>query len=237
MSKLFVCGRVHKQQPLKRKDQDRAKAIVAAVRKIMQDELSHAACERWYSRLNAELGRAAFESGDMPVAAAKPASAPRVWVPAKPLLTTALLDELAADLQDAPHEASVGSEGAISKVLARRVVESLCATKGRPWLETCGELSAATLDSQAKLTQTLSRVVFDLFVYVHARAAELQRREGKSGVVLELHSSDQSLIGRETRGCGVVCCQSGREVFARAIMLVRDALGQKARPPAEDPSE
>ena len=31
-------------------------------------------------------------------------------------------------------------------------------------------------------------------------------------------------VGRAMRGCGVVYCEAGRAIFARAIALVRDAL-------------
>eukprot|EP00966_Prymnesium_polylepis_P118829 2746612-Prymnesium_polylepis.1 len=65
-------------------------------------------------------------------------------------------------------------------------------------------------------------------VYVHARAAEFCRQDG-GGAVLELHSTDETLIGRATRGCGVVFCEAGREAFARAVTLVRGSLSS---PPA-----
>jgi hypothetical protein len=42
--------------------------------------------------------------------------------------------------------------------------------------------------------------------------------------VLELHSSDQTLMGRSMRGCGVVVCEKGRATFARAVALVRDTM-------------
>ena len=66
----------------------------------------------------------------------------------------------------------------------------------------------------------LSRVAFDLLVYVHARATEIQREDGAE-VVLTLHSSDETVVGRAMRGCGVVYCEAGRAVFARAVALVR----------------
>ena len=60
-------------------------------------------------------------------------------------------------------------------------------------------------------------------VYVHARAVEL-RHDDEMEAILELHSSDQTLVGRALRGCGVVVCEKGREAFARAVELVRDAM-------------
>ena len=94
-------------------------------------------------------------------------------------------------------------------------------------LECGAEVSAAQLDDSVKLNQALSRVAFDLLVYVYARAVELRPDEGAA--VLEMHSSDQTLIGRDTRGCGVVFCEAGRKVFASAVALVRGSLSS---PPA-----
>jgi hypothetical protein len=74
-----------------------------------------------------------------------------------------------------------------------------------------------------KLSQALSRVAFDLLVYVHARASELKRNE-ETAAVLELHSADQTLVGRAMRGCGVVFCEAGREIFERSVASVREAL-------------
>ena len=224
MSKLFVCGRMHKQSMKHKLSRDRANAVASAVRKVMEDELSKGACERWFSRLNAELGCGTFTSSDsVEVAKAEPVPVPRVWVPARPKLTAALLDELACGLQSAASQASFGSKGDVSKVLARRVVESLCQSKGREWLEACGELSMDSIDNSVKLNQTLSRVAFELFVYVHARAMELKGEDGSS-CMLELHSSDQTLVGKGMRGCGIVYCRQGREVLARSIELVRNTL-------------
>ena len=126
-------------------------------------------------------------------------------------------------MQNATPQTSVGTKGEISKVLARRVVESMCKGKGREWLEACGELGMDVLDSPTKLSLTLSRTAFELFVYVHARAHELQSEKGPTGM-LQLHSSDQTLVGRGMRGCGLVYCRDGREALARSIELVRDTL-------------
>ena len=60
-------------------------------------------------------------------------------------------------------------------------------------------------------------------MYVHARAVEIQREDG-ADAVLTLHSSDETVVGRAMRGCGVVYCEAGRAIFARAVALVRDAL-------------
>lgn len=228
MSQLFTCGRIHTKSLKQKLKHDHVNAVVAAVRRIMQDELSKGACERWFLRLNAELGRKTFASSTSTEdVKTEPIPVPRAWAPSKPRLTMALLDELAIALQSAVPQASFGPQGEISKVLARRVVERLLQSKDRELLEVYGELNTDTLDDTIKLNQTLSRVAFELFVYVHARAVELQR-ESESFLVLELHSSDQTLVGRGMRGCGIVFCKHGRDVFARSIELVRDTLSQKS---------
>ena len=58
--------------------------------------------------------------------------------------------------------------------------------KGSEWLRACGELRDAQLEDPTKLSQVLSRVAFDLLVYLHARAIEFQRDDGDGveGVVL-----------------------------------------------------
>ena len=90
-------------------------------------------------------------------------------------------------------------------------------------MEASGELTADQMGNATRLNQVLSRVAFDLLVYVHARATEIQREDG-ADVVLTLHSSDETVVGRAMRGCGVVYCEAGRAIFARAIALVRNAL-------------
>ena len=224
---MYTCGRMHK--PRKQKlthSTARAKAVVAAVFKAMREELSIAACERWCSRLNTELGFVVFgPSGG--ALEAKAAPVPRVWVPAKPKLTLALLDEIMREhdpvLECKSLKTAIGSNGEISKVLARHAVEQLRRGKGFEWLQACGELSNDQLDDPVKLNQALSRVAFDLLVYLHARAEEL-RREDEIDAILELHSSDQALVGRSTRGCGLVHCEAGRAILSRAATLVREGL-------------
>ena len=58
---------------------------------------------------------------------------------------------------------------------------------------------------------------------VHARALEL-KQESDVSAVIELHSSDQTLVGKALRGCGVVFCEKGRELFASAVTTVQDAM-------------
>ena len=223
---IYTCGRMHKPRKQKLTQLTaRAKVVVAAVYKAMQEELSSTACERWCSRLNAELGCGVFgPSGGTLEAQAAPV--PRAWVPAKPKLTLALLDELVyahEHIEGKSLKATIGLNGEISKVLARHAVERLRREKGFEWLKACSELSNDQLDDPVKLNQALSRVAFDLLVYLHARAEEL-RREDEIDAVLELHSSDQALVGRSTRGCGLVHCEAGRAILSRAATLVREGL-------------
>ena len=226
MSALYTCGRIHK--PNKSQDcsaNTKAKTPAAAVYKIMREELSESACERWVPRLDAELGRGTFELGGGAVDEVTNRPVPQVWVPPKPKITLALLDGFIRSSEPTGAEgqrAHLGSDTAVSKVLARLVVEQLCRDKGPDWLRGTGELTSAQLDDPVKLSQTLSRVSFDLIVFLHARALELKQNE-ETAAILELHSADQTLVGRAMRGCGVVFCEAGREIFARTVASVREA--------------
>ena len=241
MSSVYTCGRMHKKvrKPWLHAESNssRANAVINAVAKVMRHELSGYACERWNSQLNAELGSGTFGGhveedssgdgdGEADVLVRAPPAVPKAWAPAKPKLSSALLDQLACATENpevGSPRVSVGSTGAISKILARRAVERLREEKGPEWLEASGELSTAQLKDRVKLTQVLSRVAFELIVYVHARAAEM-RKDDVGRVLLELHSSDQTLTGKGMRGCGVVLCESGRVYFGRAIAHVREEL-------------
>jgi hypothetical protein len=59
-------------------------------------------------------------------------------------------------------------------------------------------------------------------VYLHARAVDM-KQEGEENAMLDLHSSDQTLVGKAMRGCGVVFCEAGRVAFVRAVKSVRGA--------------
>ena len=227
MSQLYTCGRVHKPHKNQRlcSSSAKAKTVVDAVLKIMQEELGKGACERWCSRLNAELGDRSFGLGGEE-RNSKAAAVPRVWVPAKPKLALALLDEfsraLEAPLESSPRK-SVGANGVVTKILGRHVVERLRQSKGAEWLKQCGEMPDDQLNDPARLNLTLSRAAFDLLVYIHARAEELQREDGVEAVI-ELQSADQTVVGRAMRGSGVVYCEAGRSILARTLALVREAM-------------
>jgi hypothetical protein len=224
---VYTCGRLHKQrkQQLSAKSTG-VKAVVDAVLKVMREELGSAACDRWCVRLNTELGSKCFgpHGGAAEAEAAPPV--PRVWVPSKPKLALALLDEFChafKNCAEEPRKVSLGANGSISKVLARHVVERLRDAKGAEWLQACGELNDDQINDPVKLSMTLSRAAFDLLVYIHARAKDM-KQEGEENAVLDLHSSDQTLVGKAMRGCGVVFCEVGRAVFVRAAESVRDGM-------------
>ena len=233
MNTIYISGRNQKQR--KRNTNTpvsaRAKSVIDAVTKTMREELSEAAWTRWCSRVNSYIGSNAFDpSGNEADAGDIVAPVPQVWCPSKPKLALALLNEL--DRSDMSESATnsptmspcVGTERHITKVLARRIIESMREDKGLEWLEACGELTDAQLKDPAKLSQTLGRVAFDVFVFMHARAIEIQREQGADDAVIALHSSDQTLTGKALRGCGVVCCADGRGILARAITMMKESL-------------
>jgi hypothetical protein len=230
MSTVYTCGRMHirkaRKSRLHTESTSTINAVISAVAKVMRHELSESACERWNSQLNAELGSGTFGGPVEEDSSGDGDDVPKAWAPAKPKLSSAILDQLACATENpevGSPRVSVGSTGAISKILARRAVERLREEKGPEWLRASGELSPAQLDDHVKLTQVLSRVAFELIVYVHARAVEM-RKDDVGRVLLELHSSDQTLVGKGMRGCGVVLCESGRVYFGRAIAQVREEL-------------
>lgn len=226
MSSIYTCGRMHKSRKHKLFSQSaRVRAVTDAVYKIMREELGEEECHRWCSRLNSELGCGTFGPSGRTVSESV-APVPRLWIPPKPKLTLALLDEFertSNQTSQQAHHIHMGTDRAIFKLLTRGAVDNLRLTRDVNWLQACGELSASQIDDNVKQTQVLYRAAFDLLVYVHARAVELRFEDG-SDAFLELHSSDQALVGRSTRGSGVVYCADGRGIFFRAIQAVRGAM-------------
>ena len=223
---MYTCGRMHKQRKQKLSSSNASvKAVVEAVLKVMEEELGSSACDRWCSRVDAELGFACFGQS-VRTFKAETSPVPRVWVPSKPKLTLALLDQIANACESCATNTpnvSIGAKGVISKILARHAVEQLREVKGIKWMEECDELTNDQINDSTKLNQALSRVAFDLLVYVHARAVDM-KQEGEENAMLDLHSSDQTLVGKAMRGCGVVFCEAGRVAFVRAVKSVRDGL-------------
>ena len=230
MSSVYTCGRMHKPRKNKLHVPSGRASVVAAVARIMKEELSNVACDRWFSRLDAELGSGTFHTADAveKVSGCEAVPVPRAWMPAKPKLALALLDEF-----DRPQEshvvganskpkASVGIHR-LTKMVARDAIKRLREEKAE-WLKSCGELTSEQQEDAPKMVQTLARVAFDLLVYVHARGVELQRADGVDAAVFVLHGSDQTLCGRAMRGCGIVYCDTGRVLFTRALEHVREGL-------------
>lgn len=220
---MYTCGRMHKpKRTLAKQTEDR---VLKLVKTLMCKELETVCCERLVRLLSTELdSEECAKSG-----AGKVRSVPKLWVPSKPRLTIAMLDELlTADW--APHMnsyPSIGAKGGISKLLARQLVVDVRRSKGVEWMDACGEFSRIQQYDPRRQANAMSRVAFDLLVYIHARASEIQRA-GDMNIVLELHSAGETLRGKEMRGCGVVLCEEGRSVFVRACKLVRDALSPDA---------
>ena len=228
---IFTGGKIKKQRLKPAACTIKAQAVVDAVSKVMSDELSSAACERWRSRVNVELGfevfRADVEEPESDASAENPC-VPRVWVPSKPKLTLALLDQIEQEVDGAlAPQACVGAEGSIRKIVARLAVDRMRTAKGESWLVDCGELAAEQRNNEAKLLQVLSKVAFSLIVYVHARGNDLVKEEGQD-CLIALHNSEQSLGGRGMRGCGIVYCDAGGAMVKRALQLVRNGLAAYA---------
>ena len=221
---MYTCGRMHKPKRTLANvmaAKQTEEGVLRIVKKLMNKELEPACCQRLLMLMSTELySEECAKSGAGNVRHI----VPKLWVPSKPRLAIAMLDELlTADW--APHNSypSIGAKGGISKLLARQLVVDVRGAKGVEWMDTCGEFSKIQQYDPVRQALAMSRVAFDLLVYVHARASEIQRAEDMH-IVLELHSADETLRGKEMRGCGVVFCEEGRSVFVRACKLVRDAL-------------
>ena len=221
---MYTCGRMHKK-PKRTLANMTAKQkegrVLRIVKTLMNNELETVCCERLVRLVSTELySEECAKSGAGKVRH----SVPKLWVPSKPKLTIAMLDELlTADW--APHNTypSIGAKGGISKLLARQLVVDVRGAKGVEWMDACGEFNRIQQYDPVRQAHAMSRVAFDLLVYVHARASEIQRAEDMH-IVLDLHSADETLRGKEMRGSGIVFCEEGRSVFVRACKLVRDAL-------------
>ena len=236
MSVIYTCGRMQKRRALKHyKKCSGDNAIITVFTRIMQDELGKEALEKVIARLADELDCSKFSSNDARVVQKRISPVPHVWIPAKPKVTIALLDDLLGEMVANPQSqapaATVGTTGTVSKFLARHAVDRVYEMKGVEWFKTSGELNHDQCEHTVKLKHAVSRVAFDLLVYVHARSLELQQEEDAQAV-LELHSSDQTLVGKAMRGCGIVCCATGRVLFARAASRLRETILRGSRSPS-----
>ena len=229
---LYTCGRMHKAQRKLKKIQAGVVRMVAndvackIVCTTLQKELEPDRLNRLMLLLEHELGcvNKHETSGDR--VHIEVTSVPKLWVPTKPLVTLALLDELTIESSAKSGSTclSIGVKGGLSKLLARGIIAKMRTAKGEMWLQTCGEFSQFQLNSPVCISHTISRALFDLLVYVHARAVEIKHAEVRLNAVLDLHSAGQTLSGKMMRGSGVVFCEEGRGVFTRACKLVREGL-------------
>ena len=217
----------------KRAKQPTVSELVAAVVAVMKSELSTTAADRWSTLLDSELHQTVFSS---PLAirmlSSKASRSPEKTTPSvlpvtRPKLAAAVLEAFASDdvLADGQHvrlsvAGCMGADGGLEKLLTRRVVVWLQERKPE-LLQTGGELCDAKLGDKVRLEKTLSRITCDAIQFVHTRAtAGLD----DSDVVLELQSADQTLAGKSLRGCGLVYCRRGREMFERAVQDARAGL-------------
>ena len=79
------------------------------------------------------------------------------------------------------------------------------------------EISVEQLQCNVRLDRTLARVASDVLAYLSVVALE---GDEDDEVVIELHNTDQRLIGICTRGCGIVFCEQGRTRFESAATRV-----------------
>lgn len=227
-------------------------ALAQAVLKVMKAELGEKACMRWPGLIDEELGETLFlgigakkQSKSIPTPR-KPSDEEtgRAWTPIKPNLTRLLLkafasgNELLSDEKPLVLEAPISMRTdqhckciQLSKLLARRAIEWIkCNHRGA--LEASGEISAEQLQCNVRLDRTLARVASDVLAYLSVVALEGDQDDE---VVLELHNTDQRLIGISTRGCGIVFCEQGRTRFESAATRVLIQLEGAPMGPTEAP--
>ena len=225
-------GGVRRKRPRKASTAE----LVRAFTSVMQSELSGEAIARWRKRLADELEQRAPPPPHSQASGRSPGAdtAPRRFKPpmlptSRPRLTAAAMEafvspDLLADGQPVRISVAgcIGVEGGLEKLLSRRVVDWL-RQRRQDLLAPGGELSEATLNEPARLTKTLSRIVLDTLVCVQARAKDV-RTPGSEGAVLEMHTAEQSIAGKQLRGCGVVYCPRGRVLFESALAEARESL-------------
>lgn len=188
MKGVYTCGRMHKPARKAKLGAVKSNALLEKFFCIMKLDTT---TREIVSMLQDELLSAKFESEAMN--SKFTTRVPLLWSPSKPNVTMALIDVLTNghDTDDAHMLPCAGSSG-VTKLLTRHMVETMLQTKGIDWLKQCGELTSAQLESPTRTNRTLSRVAFDLIVYVHARAEEIRQIEGG-----ELYLS----YNRQTRLC------------------------------------
>lgn len=214
----------HAARPRKRPS---STILVRAVKKVMKGELGAAAIARWHDLLDTELGEAVFsDRAEIPTGLALPTE--KIWCPTKPhlarMLARALVSkELLSDGKPVAVTAplALGShKGPLAKIISRRVVDLLVA-KNRDELRASGELRADLFaeNAEKQLAASIARHATDVLTYVSARARALAADGGH--VILEMQTVDQTLHGRETRGSGIVVCETGMALIEQAAQAIQ----------------
>ena len=215
-------------------------AVAQAVMKVMAQELGERARMRWPALIDDELGETLFGGLSAKPPKSCRAAAPHkpsgetgvvgAWTPSKPKLTVLLLkafgsgDELLASddkpiVLNAPMSLRTDQHCkcvALSKLVARRATEWL-KCHHRDALEASGEIPPEQLQCATRVNRTLARVASDTLAYLSVVALEGQHGGDADDVVLELHTTDQRLMGMSTRGCGIVFNAHGRVLFESAV--------------------
>ena len=198
--------------------------LVRAVANVLKRELGDEELARLQPMFDSELKQQVFSPGAAP---------PPPWSPPKPCLSRLVLEALISQdlLPDGKPVALAGPViGAatlnlkLSKVVARRAIESVIANK-REELKSSGELKADLFEDDAKLYASISRIGADVLGCAGKRAIDAVQGDA----VVELQDASQLLGGRDTRGFGLVVCQKGMAVFEG---VVRELL-QETTDPAE----
>ena len=161
-----------------------------------------------------------------------PGSAPSLtkalcWSPSKRVVVAALLDAFGDD-GGIPSKSiavnatvNVGNGSApvlLCKLMAKRAAD-LAIQKHGEQIRASGELRQDQLDNPVRLSKALARAAFDTLAFLYERARMLCEdgsEESEAGALLQLHHTEQRLVGPSSRGCGVVYCAKGRAVFQRA---------------------
>lgn len=233
------------------KSRRNVKAVAQAVMKVVAQELGEKACKCWPELIDEELGEALFvemrvKKDCRAVAPSRECSASAAaWTPNKPKLTRLMLAALVgcgsnlipADAEEEEPPLVVEAPMSLrtdqhckcvrlSKLLARRAVESIQRHR-RDALKASGELSDEQLQCPVRSGRALARVASDTLAYLSAVAVEgrsLCDGESDEDVVVELHGTDQRLVGISTRGCGIVFNARGRALFEAAVETMRARL-------------
>jgi uncharacterized protein (DUF2267 family) len=205
--------------------------VAQAVLSVMKRELGADALGHWRSLFDAELGQPLF--CDMKTAKRATKSlmkpmhprmlTPSAWTPSKPKLTALVLkaflhgdDLLAYDGLPIILKPSVslGTQRSLSKLVSKRAIDWLMAYRANVIRASC-EATAEQISDGDRIHKVLSRTAADVLAYLHAMA--ISQLKEADAVVLELHTTDQRLVGMETKGSGIVFCPQGRILFEQVV--------------------